>query len=662
MRTLAVVGVVLYHLNLPIFGGLLGVTIFFVLSGYLITSLLIGEYNRTSTINLPQFWLRRVKRLFPAIVLVIATTATLCTFFNHELLTKMRPDIISCLFFFNNWWQIFHNVSYFDALGAPSPLTIFWSLAIEEQFYLLWPGIMLLLLRFNVPKKVVIGFISVLICASALEMAFMYSPIEDPSRVYYGTDTRAFSLLMGALFAHLWPSSRLGTGEDFDLSADGEKKLDIGGMVCLAGLIIMMIFADGLSPFLYRGGMFLCSVLTSVLICVIVHPKSQLSRLFSLKPLVWLGQRSYGIYLWHYPIILLLIDRNIAHSAPFWLILLACVLIVAVSAVSFKYVEDPIRKGALTFWWKKANESVSRSATHFKDEQDDRSPERVRHTQAHSSHNSIADGVKEKLRFFFTTHPIQMSTCTLLCMVALLGCAFVPPTSSVETVEKLKELSANQSNVIDEAKQSAENGDNAGTSTDNQNSDSSAETSASEPTFKPYSVLLIGDSVSLMAKDAFIEAFPGGHLDSKVSRQFGEAMSIYDYYDSYYLIGDTVVFSLGTNGRIKESYVDDMMARVGKDKRVFWVNTRSNTAWFGEVNDILAAACEKYDNAYLIDWCGYTADKGDIFDGDGTHIKYKETGKFVNLIKTAIEQNGGLPYEPTPEEVQARNEALAKMD
>lgn len=658
---MAVVGVVLYHLKLPVYGGLLGVTIFFVLSGYLITSLLIGEYRRTSTINLPQFWLRRVKRLFPAIVLVIVTTATLCTFFNHELLTKMRPDIISCLFFFNNWWQIFHNVSYFDALGAPSPLTIFWSLAIEEQFYLLWPGIMLLLLRFNVPKKVVLGLISVLIIASTLEMAFVYDPLRDPSRVYYGTDTRAFSLLMGALFAHLWPSSRLGTGDDYELSAEGLKKMDIAGLVCLLGLVIMMVFADGMSPFLYRGGMFLCSLLTAVLICVVVHPKSQLSRIFEFKPLVWLGQRSYGIYLWHYPIILLVIDRSVASTTPILLIMLALILTVVVSAISFKFVEDPIRKGALTYWWKKATEDKKHHVTHAENEG---YPNRHRNSRGSNQGKSgitFADGLKEKMQYFFTTHPIQMSVCSFLCVVACLGCAFVPPTTSVETAKKLKEMSANQKSVIDEAKQNAENNATSGAST-GENSENGEMPSQNEPTFKPYSVLLIGDSVSLMAKDAFMEAFPGGHLDSRVSRQFGEAISIYNYYDSYHLVGDTVVFSLGTNGRIRMSYVDDVMERVGKDKRVFWVNTRSNETWFGEVNNILAAACKKYDNAYLIDWCSYTADKGDIFDGDGTHIKYKDTSKFVNLVKTAIEQNGGLPYEPTPEEVQARNEALAKMD
>ena len=144
LRALAVLAVIFYHMDFAwAKGGLLGVTVFFVLSGYLITGLLISEYDSTGGIDLPQFWLRRIRRLVPAIITVIVCVAVLCTLFNHVLLTKMRPDIVPSLFFFNNWWQIFHNVSYFEALGAPSPLTHFWSLAIEEQFYVVWPLLLL---------------------------------------------------------------------------------------------------------------------------------------------------------------------------------------------------------------------------------------------------------------------------------------------------------------------------------------------------------------------------------------------------------------------------------------------------------------------------------------------------------------------------------------
>ena len=202
LRAFAVLAVIAYHMRMPWApGGLLGVTVFFVLSGYLITSLLLIEHDESGTIDLPRFWLRRVRRLVPAIVLVVVCTAVLCTLFNHALLTKMRPDVLPSLLFFNNWWQIFHDVSYFEALGAPSPLAHFWSLAIEEQFYLVWPVALLAALKLGARKGTVRNVVLVLAALSALEMALLFDPAADPSRVYYGTDTRAFSLLIGAWLA-----------------------------------------------------------------------------------------------------------------------------------------------------------------------------------------------------------------------------------------------------------------------------------------------------------------------------------------------------------------------------------------------------------------------------------------------------------------------------
>ena len=323
LRALAVLFVLAYHLKLPFCsGGLSGVTVFFVLSGYLITSLLLAEFEKTGTVDLPHFWLRRIKRLFPAIILVIVTSLFVYTFFNHELLSKMRPDILSSLFFFNNWHQIFSNVSYFDALGSPSPLTTFWSLAIEEQFYAVWPVFLLILMKAKVGKKAMAAITAILAVASAMLMFVMFDPAADPSRVYYGTDTRAFSLLVGALLAFGWPCKRLGGKRDAPLSTNMRIALNLAGIACLASLVTMLMFTDGYSPFLYRGGMLAITLLTAVVIANIVHPCSILANLFSLPALTWVGKRSYGIYLWHYPILLLMIPRNLATNTPIWLILL----------------------------------------------------------------------------------------------------------------------------------------------------------------------------------------------------------------------------------------------------------------------------------------------------------------------------------------------------
>ena len=321
LRTLAVVAVVLYHLNLTwAQGGLLGVTIFFVLSGYLITRLLLNEVAKTGHIDLKSFWIRRIRRLFPAVVTVVVVTCALCTIFNHVMLTKMRPDILPSLLFFNNWWQIAQDVSYFNALGDPSPLTHFWSLAIEEQFYLIWPPLLFAMVSMHVSKpntrRVVLGLAAV----SALAMMVLYNPTADPSRVYYGTDTRVFSLLLGAWMAfipdrdlapvrlaHRLGLDRLasaakrgkldknakdGHGEKTDSAAEtapaqpsalarfwsSPASIDVLGVVGLVGLAAMVALTNGYTAFQYRGGTLLCSILTLMVIAACVQPQSLVAR------------------------------------------------------------------------------------------------------------------------------------------------------------------------------------------------------------------------------------------------------------------------------------------------------------------------------------------------------------------------------------------------
>lgn len=636
LRALAVVSVLLYHLKTPhVAGGLLGVTVFFVLSGFLITSLLLSEYSNSGTISLPQFWLRRIKRLFPAIVLVIVTTTALCALFNHELLTKMRPDIVPSLFFFNNWWQIFHDISYFEALGSPSPLTTFWSLAIEEQFYLIWPPMLLILLKLKVPKKFMLGLITIGIVASAVSMGILYDPLGDPSRVYYGTDTRAFSLLIGVLGAFLFPISALGREGERKFSQRGVLIFNTIGIASLISLILCIIFMDGYSGFLYRGGMLFVSLISALLIMNIVHPQSVLRSLFSLVPLGWIGTRSYGIYLWHYPLILLMIPRNIAGEAPLILKLLVVAVIFLISEISYTFVENPIRKGALSRLYKKYFVDVDNYVE-----------------RGYGRRTKRRVSIKEKFANLYKSHIIQMSSVGLLFIIGLTGIIFVPPASSVETANKLREMS-NNSNVIEDAKKNADNN-----SKDENNSNSDQSQSPAQE-FKPYSVLLIGDSVSLMTSDNFNMTFPGGHIDSVVNRRIGDASLIYNYYASYSLVGDVIVFSLGTNGSVTDSQFDELMKTVGDKKRVFFVNTRSPQDWMNATNDALRRGCERYENAHLIDWFSYTQNRNDLFDGDGTHLKYQKAPEFVGLVKQTIEQFGGLPYEPTAEEVQQRNNILA---
>lgn len=325
-------------------GGLLGVTILFVLSGYLVTGGLMREFATSrGHIDLGAFFSRRFWRLMPTVFVFVAVTGAICAIFSPVLFTKMRPDILPALFMVINWAKILSNESYFAAAGAPSPLTHFWSLAIEAQFYLIWPPLLYFIMRNRIRRKVARRGILVAALVSAILMAVLYVPGGDPSRSYYGTDTRAMSLLLGCWLAFVWPFSKMSRRRASRLSAPHKIVVQIVGPVCIVALICMMLFTEGYSSFSYYGGIVLCSVLSVGAIAALVPGGSWIERLFSLRPLSWIGERSYAIYLWHYPILELMNPLTATTGIPWWKLLLELVLIFAVSDLSYRFVEVPLR-------------------------------------------------------------------------------------------------------------------------------------------------------------------------------------------------------------------------------------------------------------------------------------------------------------------------------
>ena len=358
LRAFAVFAVIFYHMGLPFAqGGLLGVTVFFVISGYLITGLLTAEWSSSGTIDLLHFWLRRIRRLFPAIVVVIAVMAAVFAVASPLLLTKMRPDIIPGLFWFENWWYILRDLSYFEAAGVPSPLTHFWSLAIEEQFYLVWPIILLGVFKAGADKTTIRRGCLVLAVISAIAMAVLYDPSGDPSRVYYGTDTRAFSLLVGAWLSFAWPGAQLTPEGTRNVPEQSVRALDAAAAISFLLIVAMCVFISGYSNFMYYGGLALCSVLTAVVIAALAHPRSMLARIASAKPFVWVGLRSYGMYLWHFPIIELLEPRN-ATMLPWWVHVVEIALILGISHLSYEFIETPIRKQGFRAFFAQLRERI----------------------------------------------------------------------------------------------------------------------------------------------------------------------------------------------------------------------------------------------------------------------------------------------------------------
>jgi peptidoglycan/LPS O-acetylase OafA/YrhL len=358
LRAVAVLAVIAFHLGFgwaP--GGLLGVGIFFTLSGYLITDILLSQLARRGHVKLGRFWLARARRLLPALFAMLVLVVAWVTIFGPAQPQQFRDAVVANAFYVGNWQLIFGDVSYFARFAAPGPLNHLWSLAIEEQFYIVWPFLLLIgvkLVRETPlpsgvrPRLAVVTLALALL--SAILMAVVYRPSLDPSRVYYGTDTRAFELLFGAALAMVWPSRKLSSR----IGAGARNTLDALGVAGLVAIALMIWRTDQYSAFLYRGGFVLLSVATVLVVAALAHPASRLGPVLGWKPLRWIGVRSYGIYLWHFPVIVLTTPGGIANGAEPLRELLQFAAIVAIAALSWRYVEEPVRQGALGRLWKRA--------------------------------------------------------------------------------------------------------------------------------------------------------------------------------------------------------------------------------------------------------------------------------------------------------------------
>jgi peptidoglycan/LPS O-acetylase OafA/YrhL len=372
LRALAVTAVIAYHLGYGwAQGGLLGVGVFFTLSGYLITDILVGQFAASGRVKLGDFWMRRARRLLPALFVMLAVVTVWVNAFNRAFAPGYRGDVVASGLYVNNWWYIFQHDSYYSRFAPPAPLDHLWSLAVEEQFYLVWPWVvlaMVLLAGWMMKRRRVrlLGpgahvetganeFLSgrarwamaavalVLAAASAIEMAMLYHPGYDPTRVYEGTDTRAFGLLIGAAVAMVYPTRRGAR----TLSAGSRRLLDAAGLVGLVVVVLLVWRTNEYSDFMFRGGLELLSVATALVVAAAATPGGLLGRALGWTPMRWVGVRSYGIYLWHYPIIVLTAAAGTVGtpvSAVRAVILVA--VTVAIAAASWRFVEDPIRRGS----------------------------------------------------------------------------------------------------------------------------------------------------------------------------------------------------------------------------------------------------------------------------------------------------------------------------
>lgn len=582
IRAVAVIAIIIYHLNPQwLWGGFLGVDTFFVISGYLITSLLLTEYHNTGKIELTSFWLRRVKRLIPAVLFLVMGVLVLTLIFMPTEIQKVRADSIAAIFYVSNWWYIMQNVDYFEQF-AVQPLKHLWSLAIEEQFYLVFPIVLLGLLSFIRRLKSIRIIFLILLVISMITMMVLYVPNENVARVYFGTDTRIQTLLMGVLLALVWPP--------FQLKAKVNRKMrmmiDTAGVVGLAILFICFKFVSETNSILYYGGFFLISAVTLLVIASSVHPSGYFAKFLGNKVFTFIGSRSYSLYLWHYPIIVLIHHQFVQGQIPPLVYVVEILLMVLMAEFSYKFIEQPFRKEGFNIF------------------------------AFHHLKNWRSQKVLRTWLVLILLIP------TLLVMVGVFN-RFAQNNSTQVTEVNTEEIDKLITQPLPLPQLEIDG----------------FVVKGNKQKYASWKPLLIGDSVMVDIGDYFKSFVPKADINGKVGRQLVEATSLAkQQYQSYRDKNDIVVLELGTNGDFTDEQLNSLLEQFGKAD-IYLVNTRVPRSYESHVNQVLAKAAKKRANVTLVDWYSRSENHTEYFAPDGIHLEPPGVRALTNSIIQSIEKN-----------------------
>lgn len=574
LRAIAVLVVILYHFSYSYFeGGYIGVDLFFVISGFIITYTTIKNFEKHKTINIFKFWIKRVKRLLPILYLVLSSVLVFSYLFERAAFETLKQNVLAALINSSNWYLILSDSDYFASFVTPYPLNHLWSLSIEEQFYMIFPLVFLLLLK-KIPKLKIVTVLGVMAVVSIIIMGITYD-IDNVSLAYYNTFARMFELLIGCIL-----------GVFYSLNTFSEK---INRHRILANflsifLLIMFIwfslFLTDSYKFLYYGGFLLISISCSILILVSTIENTYINRILEIKVLKWIGIRSYGLYLWHYPIIVLFINPVNLGEQKLWYSLILFIMMILLSNYTYKYIENPMRYTPIKYLTSYSKSSIFYILMLF-------------------------------LGFVVMIIPTPSYTkvdtyeLTPQARVSMFNNLF-DPTNLINDITQ----SSMEDNLLKEEQQNE---------------------------LYKKNILVIGDSLALDIAPNIESHFENATIDGEVGRQMYKLPEILKKYKGFNNENSIIVILLGTNGTFNHEEIIKTLASFNL-ATILLVNTNSNDSWEDKTNTEIESVVDALSNTYLVDWHTKCEQHLEYFGRDGIHLTKKGSLELTELIiDTAID-------------------------
>lgn len=675
IRALAIIGVLVFHFTPTVLpGGFLGVDVFFVVSGFLITTLLTRELTSRGRLDLPRFWLRRARRLLPALLTVVVVSIGAARLVGGDLLVSIGRQALGALTFSTNWLEIGAGASYFHNT-SPLLFVNFWSLAVEEQFYLFWPLLLVVLLAFARTSRQRLYVVGGVALGSALLMAVLYQPGTDATRVYYGTDTHLFGLMLGVALAFAWAAPhRAG------LRTRAWRRWRPAAVVgALALLVLLMRVLGDASAWTFRGGMLLACLATVVLIAALLESDSPWRRVMEMRPLVWVGSRSYGIYLWHWPV--LMIAATLVPYAP-GTVRAALVLGVALtstlvlSEVSHRFIETPVREHGFTASLQRLRDWATTPWEHTRvpriaagalaalfllsavavatapdksetqqliEEQEarlngspgDREPAAGDGAAAGAgaSDGDAKAGDAKAGDSVGAGDPVEG------------GDGPLGPGGSLGEDGRAKDDAKDKDN---EADGKADDGDGQDPETKEGKETDGAKGDGDHPfgyqededgLLVPdgEDITAIGDSLVVTSADGLEYRFPGMTFEAKSNRQWKDAMPVLDALEAD-AVQDNVIVHFGTNAGVDEDALRAVLDTLGPDRQVVVMNLYSSSTFVAASNKTIEEVAGDYRNVVVGDWHGAMTEEPETLQSDRIHPDIAGMHVYARVVAESFDE------------------------